>query len=93
MNVVFGLSVEDLSERAIAHLGYEKLKFLAPCIAGDTITSESLVLSKRDTSKPDRGVVKFRNHGHNQRGRKGGSSTSGRADSQTHSRLGAIRCH
>jgi acyl dehydratase len=37
---------------------------------GDTITSESLVLSKRDTSKPDRGVVKFRTTGHNQRGEK-----------------------
>src|SRR5882757_6041995 len=70
MNVVFGLSVEDLSERAIAHLGYEKLKFLATVYPGDTITSESLVLSKRDTSKPDRGVVKFRTTGHNQRGEK-----------------------
>ena len=37
---------------------------------GDTITSESLVLSKRDTSRPDRGVVKFRTTGHNQRGEK-----------------------
>lgn len=70
MNVVFGLSVEDLSERAIAHLGYEKLKFLATVYPGDTITSESLVLSKRDTSRPDRGVVKFRTAGHNQRGEK-----------------------
>ena len=32
MNVVFGLSVEDLSERAIAHLGYEQMKFLGPSI-------------------------------------------------------------
>jgi acyl dehydratase len=70
MNVVFGLSVEDLSERAIAHLGYEKLKYLATVYPGDTITSESLVLSKRDTSRPDRGVVKFRTTGHNQRGEK-----------------------
>ena len=70
MNVVFGLSVEDLSERAIAHLGYERLKFHATVYPGDTITSESLVLSKRDTSRPDRGVVKFRTTGHNQRGEK-----------------------
>ena len=70
MNVVFGLSVEDLSERAIAHLGYEKLKYLAPVYPGDTLTSESLVLDKRDTSRPDRGVVKFRTSGYNQRGEK-----------------------
>jgi acyl dehydratase len=70
LNVVFGLSVEDLSERAIAHLGYEQLKFGATVYPGDTLTSESEVLSKRDTSRPDRGVVKFRTTGHNQRGEK-----------------------
>ena len=67
MNVVFGLSVEDLSERAIAHLGYEKMKFIETVYPCDTITSESLVLEKRDTSRPDRGVVKFRTTGYNQR--------------------------
>jgi itaconyl-CoA hydratase len=70
MNVVFGLSVEDLSERAIAHLGYEKMKFLATVYPGDTLTSESLVLSKKETSRPERGVVKFRTTGYNQRGEK-----------------------
>ena len=70
MNVVFGLSVEDLSERAIAHLGYEKLKYLATVYPGDTLTCESLVLDKRDTSRPDRGVVRFRTSGYNQRGEK-----------------------
>jgi acyl dehydratase len=70
MNVVFGLSVEDLSERAIAHLGYEKMKFGQTVYPGDTITSESLVLEKRDTSRPDRGVVKFRTTGYNQHGEK-----------------------
>ena len=34
MNVVFGLSVEDLSEKAIAHLGYEKMKYLATVYPG-----------------------------------------------------------
>lgn len=70
LNVVFGLSVEDLSERAIAHLGYEKLKFFETVYPGDTLSSQSEVLSKRDTSRPDRGVVKFRTTGSNQRGQK-----------------------
>ncbi len=70
LNVVFGLSVEDLSERAIAHLGYEKLKFPTTVFPGDTLTAQSEVLSKRETSRPDRGVVKFRTIGFNQRGEK-----------------------
>jgi acyl dehydratase len=70
LTVIFGLSVEDLSERAIAHLGYENLRFDATVYAGDTLTSESEVLSKRDTSRPDRGVVRFRTTGYNQRGEK-----------------------
>ncbi len=70
LNVVFGLSVEDLSERAIAHLGYEKLKFAGTVYPGDTLTSQSEVLEKRDTSRPDRGVVKFRTSGFNQDGAK-----------------------
>ncbi len=70
MNVVFGLSVEDLSERAIAHLGYERLRFIGTVYPGDTLTSQSEVLSKRDTSRADRGVVKFRTGGFNQHGEK-----------------------
>jgi itaconyl-CoA hydratase len=70
LNVVFGLSVEDLSERAIAHLGYEQVKFLGTVYPGDTLTSQSEVLSKREASRPDRGVVKFRTTGFNQRGEK-----------------------
>jgi itaconyl-CoA hydratase len=70
LNVIFGLSVEDLSERAIAHLGYEKVRFLGTVYPGDTLTSQSEVLSKRETSRPDRGVVKFRTTGFNQRGEK-----------------------
>ncbi len=68
LNVVFGLSVEDLSERAIAHLGYEKVRFLLPVYPGDTLSAQSEVLSKRETSRADRGVVRFRTTGFNQSG-------------------------
>ena len=70
MNVVFGLSAEDLAERAIAHLGCEKMKWYETVYPGDTIRSESLVLSKDDTAQPDRGIVNFRTSGYNQRGEK-----------------------
>src|SRR5215469_13320777 len=51
-------------------LGYEEMKYLATVYPGDTLASQSLVLEKRDTSRPDRGVVKFRTTGFNQRGEK-----------------------
>ncbi len=69
MNVVFGLSVEDLSEQAIAHLGYFDLKFGATVYPGDTITAESTVLEKRESkSRPAFGIVRFRTVGRNQKG-------------------------
>ncbi len=70
MNVVFGLSVEDLSEQAIAHLGYWKLRFLEPVYPGDTLFSDSELLDLRPSeSKPDRGIVHVRTRGTNQDGK------------------------
>jgi acyl dehydratase len=55
-----GMSVRDLTEGTlVANLGYEDLKHPAPVFHGDTITAESVVLSKRLTSKPGRGIVKI----------------------------------
>ena len=69
MNVVFGLSVEDLSEQAIAQLGYFDMKFGVPVYPGDTITSESSVMEKRESkSRPAFGIVRFRTVGKNQKG-------------------------
>ena len=71
MNVVFGLSVEDLSEQALAHLGYWAMRFRAPVYPGDTLFSESEVLDKRPSeSKADRGIVHVRTTGLNQDGRR-----------------------
>jgi acyl dehydratase len=68
MNVVFGMTVEDLSEKAIAHLGYWKMRFPRPVFPGDTLFSESEVLGKRESeSKNDRGIVHVRTRGYNQR--------------------------
>jgi acyl dehydratase len=69
MNVVFGLSVEDLSEKAIAHLGYWKMRFPTQVFPGDTLRSQSEVLGKRPSeSKDDRGIVHVRTRGENQKG-------------------------
>ena len=56
-SIAVGQSVKDLSGRAIANLGYDKLMHHAPVFHGDTIYSESTVLEKREASKGDRGLV------------------------------------
>ncbi len=70
MNVVFGMSVEDLSEQALAHLGYWKMQFSHPTYPGDTLFAESRVLAKRPSeSKNDRGIVHVETVGRNQDGK------------------------
>jgi acyl dehydratase len=55
----FGMSVSDVSGKAIANLATEDLSHPAPVFHGDTLFAESEVLDLRASeSKPDRGVVK-----------------------------------
>lgn len=56
------------SESIIGLLELTDAKFLAPVRPGDTIRTEVEVVEKRETSKPDRGIVLFRDHVINQRG-------------------------
>jgi acyl dehydratase len=56
------------AESVIALLAIENARFLAMVRPGDTIRTEVEVLEKRDTSKPDRGIVVFRDHVYNQDG-------------------------
>ncbi len=55
------------SGSVIALMGIENAKFLKHVRPGDTIRTEVEVIDKRDTSKPDRGLVVFRDHVYNQR--------------------------
>jgi len=57
-SLAVGLTVRDISGRAIANLGYDEIKHLAPVFIGDTIYAESSVLEINPSrSKPDRGTV------------------------------------
>ena len=56
------------SESLIAMVGLERARFLAPVYPGDTLHNEVEVIEKRPSSKPDRGLVTFRDHVINQRG-------------------------
>ncbi len=58
-SLALGMSVGDVSGKAIANLATEDLKHPAPVFHGDTLFAESEVLDvKPSSSKPDRGVVK-----------------------------------
>jgi acyl dehydratase len=62
--IVAGMSVSDLSQKAIANLGWDKIRLTEPVFAGDTIYAESEVLEVRESkSRPTQGVVTVRTTG------------------------------
>ena len=62
--IVTGMSVSDLSQKAIANLGWTDIRLVAPVFAGDTIYAESEVLSKRESkSRPNQGIVSVKTTG------------------------------
>ena len=68
-SIALGMSVPDVSGKAIANLEFENVKHLAPTFHGDTIYAETRVLDKRlSTSQPDRGIVTVETIAYNQRG-------------------------
>ena len=54
--LLFQLHLYD--DTLIAFLGFDSLKFTLPVKIGDTVRVRVEVLEKRETSKPDRGVMK-----------------------------------
>lgn len=70
LGLAVGLSVPDLTEGTIvANLGYERVLHPLPVFHGDTLRVETEVLDSRPSaSRPDRGVVRLRHRGFNQRG-------------------------
>ena len=56
--IVAGMSVADVSQKAIANLGWTDIRMPAPVFNGDTIYAESTVLEKRvSKSRPTQGIV------------------------------------
>src|SRR5262249_20166259 len=64
LSIVVGMSVSDISQKAIGNLGWNDIKLVAPVFIGDTIYAESEVLAKRESAKrPTQGVVTVRTTG------------------------------
>ncbi len=71
LNIALSLGVQNDSEQAIAHLGYYHVEFPRPVYAGDTLRSETEVLSRRvrgqgKEGRPKPGVVRLRTQALNQ---------------------------
>jgi acyl dehydratase len=68
-SILLGMSVPDVSGKAIANLEVESLRHTAPTFHGDTVYGQTTVLDKRESqSKHDRGVVTVETKGFNQDG-------------------------
>jgi acyl dehydratase len=68
LSLLVGMSVSDVSQKAIANLGWDRIRLPKPVFVGDTLYAESTVLDKRESkSRPDEGIVHIRTLGRNQR--------------------------
>ena len=64
LSIVVGMSVKDVSQKAVGNLGWNDIKLTAPVFVGDTIYARSHVLSKRESaSRPSQGIVSVRTIG------------------------------
>ena len=67
--VVTGLTVDDVSARAIANLGWDEVRLLAPVFVDDTLYARTKVLAVRPSrSRPGQGIVTTRTQGYKQDG-------------------------
>jgi itaconyl-CoA hydratase len=67
--ILVGMSVSDVSQKAVANLGWKEIRMTAPVFAGDTLYGESEVIEKRESkSRPEQGLVTIKTTGRNQDG-------------------------
>lgn len=67
-SIVNGMTVSSVSQKAICHLGWDRVRFTAPVFVGDTLYAESEVLSRRNSeSRPGQGIVTVATRGKNQK--------------------------
>jgi len=66
-HIVFGKTVGQVSQNAVANLGYADVRFHRPVFAGDTLRAVTEVVGTRETSSGKNGIVYVRSRGLNQR--------------------------
>ena len=69
--IVLGMTVNDVSAKSPANLGWTDIRLTHPVFGGDTLYAESEVLEKRESrSRPTQGIVTTRTRAFNQHGTK-----------------------
>lgn len=64
LSMVVGMSVSDVSQKAIGNLGWDDIKLTKPVFVGDTIYAQSTVMSARESaSRPTQGIVTVQTRG------------------------------
>lgn len=67
--IVNGMTVKTVSQQAVANLGWDKVRLLAPVFVGDTLYAETTITGKRPSgSRPGQGIVSVHTVGRNQHG-------------------------
>jgi len=66
-HMVFGRAVPDVSLNSPANLGYADVRFQRSVYTGDTLRAETEVIGKRETSRPEVGIVWVHTRGFNQK--------------------------
>ena len=68
-SLAVGMTVPEISGKAIANLGYEDIRHLNPVFINDTLYARTKILDKRESkTKPDRGIVHVETVAFNQNG-------------------------
>jgi itaconyl-CoA hydratase len=67
--MILGISVSDISQNAVANLGWDEIRLVAPVFVGDTLYGESVITDLRESkSRPYAGIVSCFTRGLNQDG-------------------------
>lgn len=67
-SLIVGITVIDVSGKAIANLNYEKVEHIRPVFIGDTLRAETEILGVRESkTKKDRGIVYVETRAYNQK--------------------------
>jgi acyl dehydratase len=65
--IIVGMTVNDVSGKAIANLGWKEINLTGPVFPGDTLYAESEVLEKRESkSRPTQGIVTVKTRAYKQ---------------------------
>ena len=67
-SLVVGITVPDISGKAVANLEYESIKHLGPVFINDTIYAKTTIIDKWLTSNKNRGIIHVETIGYNQKG-------------------------